>query len=333
MLKKYLLPIEENKEPVEFANQQLKVFWLPEEIKVEKDIQDVLVNFSESEKHAVITTLKLFSIYETHAGDEYWGGRFKKMFDGAEFHRMASVFSMFELSIHAPFYNKINQLLHIDTPEFYSSYVDNETLKSRVEHIDEIINDKNDLVSLAIFSMVEGVILYSSFAFLKHYQSQGKNKLMNVVRGINFSVRDENLHAMAGAWSYKYKLNKLKNSMSKEKYEKVKSEIEEKIILGARKIYEHESKIISMLFEKGNIQGITAHQLENFVQSRINECLKHLDMPKEYDIKYNPVSEWFYKAINDYSFNDFFSGLGNQYHRQWDESSFVWNKKEEELEE
>jgi len=134
------------------------------------------------------------------------------MFDGAEFHRMASVFSMFELAVHAPFYNKINQLLHIDTPEFYMSYLDNPVLKERVEFIGEMINDDDDLISLAAFSMVEGAILYSNFAFLKHYQSQGKNKLMNVVRGLNFSVRDENIHSVAGAWSFKHKLEQYRET-------------------------------------------------------------------------------------------------------------------------
>lgn len=327
MLDKHLLPINERPEPVEFADQQLKVFWLPDEIKVEKDVQDVLVNFTEAEKHAVITTLKLFSIYETHAGSEYWGGRFKDMFDSAEFHRMASVFSMFELAVHAPFYNKINQLLHIDTPEFYMSYLDNPVLKDRVTHIGEIIDHEDDLISLAAFSMVEGVILYSSFAFLKHYQSQGKNKLMNIVRGINFSVRDENMHSQGGAWAFKYKLNKLKQELSPEAFELHKLAIESQVREVARKIYEHECQIIAMLFEKGEIKGITAHQLENFVQSRVNECLKNLGFGKEYDVKYNPISDWFYKGINDYTFNDFFSGMGNQYHRNWDSSAFVWNKE------
>lgn len=329
MLEKHLLPINETQEPVDFADKQLKIFWLPDEIKVEKDVQDVLVNFTEAEKHAVITTLKLFSIYETHAGDEYWGGRFKKMFSGAEFHRMASVFAMFELAVHAPFYNKINQLLHIDTPEFYMSYLDNEVLKERVKHIGEIIDDDSDLISLAAFSLVEGAILYSSFGFLKHYQSQGKNKLMNVVRGINFSVRDENLHSVAGAWCFRYKLEKIKQIMNPEAFVAFKQEIEEKIRVVARKIYEHECQIIAMLFEKGKIEGITAHQLENFVQSRINECLKQLGFAKEYDVKYNPIAEWFYKGINDYTFNDFFSGMGNQYHRNWDQSAFTWKAKEE----
>jgi ribonucleoside-diphosphate reductase beta chain len=319
MIENYLLPINERKEPIEFADQQLKVFWTAEEVNVEKDIQDVLVNFTESEKHAVITTLKLFSIYETHAGSEYWGSRYKGMFNGAEFHRMASVFSMFELAVHAPFYNKINQLLHLDTPDFYMSYLDSPTLKARVEHIGEIIDHEDDLISLAAFSMVEGVILYSSFAFLKHYQSQGKNKLMNIVRGINFSVRDESLHSTAGAWSFKYKMSQ--NNYS----DQYKKEIEVKVRQAANRIYEHECQIIAMLFEKGDIKGITEHQLECFVQSRVNLCLAELGFEKEYDVKYNPIATWFYDGINKFQFNDFFSGQGREYNRNWDETQFLWN--------
>ena len=319
-LAQHLIPIYTDKNIVDFADNQLKVFWLPEEIKVEKDIQDVLTNFTESEKHAVITTLKLFSLYETHAGDEYWGERFKKMFKGAEYHRMASVFSMFELAVHAPFYNKINELLYINTPEFYTSYVDNPVLKDRIDHISEIISDEDDLISLGGFSMVEGVILYSNFAFLKHYQSQGKNKLMNVVRGLNFSVRDENLHAEASAYAFKQK--------AKESTPEHLKIVEKKIREASQKIFEHEKKIISMLFEKGKIEGITAHQLENFVQSRINHCLKQLGFEKEYNVTYDPIASWFYKGINDYQYNDFFAGQGNQYNRNWDETAFSWKGQE-----
>lgn len=189
MINKSLIPVTTYHEPVEFATKQLEVFWLPDEIKVEKDVQDVLVNFTESEKHAVITILKLFSIYETHAGDEYWGRRYKEIFEGFEFHRMASTFSMIELAVHGPFYNKINELLHLDDEEFYLSYLKDPVLTERVNHIGAMIGDPNDMISVATFSLVEGAILYSAFGFLKHYQSQGKNKLMNVVRGINFSVR------------------------------------------------------------------------------------------------------------------------------------------------
>ena len=163
---------------------------------------------SEAEKHGVLTVLKLFSLYEVKAGDDYWGGRFQTMFPNRiEYTKMANAFSFFEMNVHLPFYNRINELLHLNTDEFYSSYVKDETLKARMDFISKVIDHPNDLYSLAVFSMVEGVILYSSLAFLKHFQSKGKNKLLNVVRGANFSVRDENLHSIGGAYAFKVKLS------------------------------------------------------------------------------------------------------------------------------
>jgi len=233
----------------------------------------------------------------------------------AEDHRMAATFGAFELAIHKPFYAKLNELLYIDTDDFYSSYVNDETLSARMEFIDKIVTDNNDLISLAGFSMVEGVILYSSFAFLKHFQSKGKNKLLNVVRGINFSVRDENLHSMAGAYKFKKKL---------QNYTGDKEEIKTKILEMANKLREHEYRIADMIFEKGNIDGITDVQLKHFIDSRVNLCLDQLGYSNLYKINYNPIADWFYDGINGYQYNDFFSGMGSQYNRNWDEKGFKW---------
>lgn len=318
----YISPVAKYDEPITFCDEQLKVFWTHSEVKVEKDIQDMLVNMTEAEKHGVITTLKLFTLYELKAGEEYWAGRFKRIFPGVEFVRMASAFSMFEVCVHMPFYSKINELLHIHTDDFYDSYVNDPTLNSRMQFIDDIVSSEDDLISLAGFSMVEGVILYSSFAFLKHFQSQGKNKLMNIVRGINFSVRDENLHAVAGAWAFKHLLNVEMNGDISATYVK---EIEEKVYEIARLLYEHECRIgVDMVFEKGNIDGITPVQMKHFIESRINHCLINLGYKKMFDVKYNPIGDWFYKGINNYTYNDFFSGQGREYSRDWSEGSFVW---------
>lgn len=170
--------------------QLTKCFWTADEILVEKDVHDVLTNLTESEKHGVFTTLKLFTLYELKAGAEYWCNRFIKAFPRHELSSMGAAFGMMELCVHKPFYNKINELLNASNTEFYTDYVNNPTLSSRMKSIDEIIDDQDDIVSLGGFTMVEGVILYSNFAFLKHFQSLGKNKLLNIVRGINFSARD-----------------------------------------------------------------------------------------------------------------------------------------------
>lgn len=296
----------------EFTNKQLSVFWLPNEIKVEKDVHDIYTNLTESERHGVLTVLKLFSVYELYAGRDYWSGRIMGMFPRPEIQRMASAFAMFELSVHQPFYDKINQTLGLSTDEFYSSYVESPALRDRMSFIKQY---ENTDYFLPMFSLLEGAVLYSSFAFLKHFQSQGKNKLTNIVRGINFSVRDENIHSEAGAWLFRE--NSPHPEHGGQGYYSTILEI-------AQQLYEHEQAIIRMIFEKGPIKGITAHQMEEFVKSRINICLKNLGLDPLYEVKYNPIAEWFYTGINGYTANDFFAGVGNSYKRGWAETEFKW---------
>lgn len=321
-------------EAINFTEQQLKVFWLPGEVKVEKDIQDVLVNMTKTEKHGTLTTLKLFTLYELKAGAEYWAGRFKDRFPTHELQRMAVTFAMFELAVHKPFYAKINELLFLDNDEFYGEYKNDPILKARMDFIDEVINSEDDLVSLAGFAMVEGAILYSAFAYLKHFQSQGKNKALNIVRGVNFSVRDESMHSDAGAWTFTKLKAEHKALQPGEDFAKYEETLKVRVFKMARAIYEHECHIVDLIFSQGTIEGITAIQLKNFVMSRINHVLAKLGYGKLEEVKYNPIADWFYDSINSFSFNDTFSGVGNSYHRNWSETDFKWKTKEErELEE
>ena len=157
---------------IEFADTQLeKCFWTSNEIAIEKDKQDMLINMTEAEHHAVVTALKLFVKYELFVGNEYWGSRIAKKFPRPEIQRMAAVFAMTELAVHAPFYNKLNEVLGLNTDEFYTSYVDDPVLKDRVDFLDSVVNSEDDLLSIGAFSIVEGAILFSSFAMFKNFQS------------------------------------------------------------------------------------------------------------------------------------------------------------------
>ncbi|AJF40856.1 ribonucleotide reductase [Vibrio phage phi 3] len=309
-------------EAIAFADAQNSVQWYHHEIHVEKDIQDIRVNMTPAEAHGVITTLKLFTLYELVAGNEYWGGRFKRMFPRHDFRQMGNSFSFAEINIHAPFYNKINEALMLNTDEFYTSYVNDPVLKARMEFVESIVNDKDDLVSLGAFSMVEGGILYSAFAYLKHFQTLGKNKLLNVVRGINFSVRDENLHCEGGAWAFLTLLREKEalGLMSGNDYNKLVV----KLHVCARQILEHESYIIDMLFSQGDIENINAEDLKTFVKSRLNLCLANLKVPALFEVGKNPIAEWFYENINGLKFHDFFTGTGSEYHRSWSENDLKW---------
>lgn len=297
-----------------YMNTQAHVFWPADEIRVEKDVQDILTRMTPAEKHGVITVLKLFTKYEQEIGEEYWLGKVMRWFPRPEIQGMAAMFGCMELSVHREFYKKLNVEIGLDTDEFYNSYVEDPELKQRMDFIGEAIDSEDKLYSLGVFSLLEGAVLYSSFAFLKHFQAEGKNKLKNVVSGIDFSVRDENLHSLAGAWLYKTLKSEGESSVG----------VEDKLVKAAETIYEHECLIIDKTFEKGKIDGITDVQLKHFVESRINLCLQELGIPKLFEVKYNPIAEWFYKNINSYKAHDFFASTGNQYNRKWQEKEFVW---------
>jgi ribonucleotide reductase beta subunit family protein with ferritin-like domain len=276
--------------------------------------------FTEAEKHGINTVLKLFTTYEVHVAD-YWIDVVYRWFPKPEIRQMAQMFSAMEAE-HALFYDKLNNALGLSNKDFYLSFMKDPVMKQRMEFIDQMIEkadgsfypergesfEKNLALSLATFSFVEGVILYSSFAFLMSFQRPPKNKLKNVFTGLSYSVRDEALHADADSWLF--------NTFIKEAGIDIK-DIEGQIIDVAKTSYLLEDQIIDNIFSKGKIEGITDVQLKNFVKSRINKKLKDIGIKPIYEVKYNPVSSWFYRLINSIELTDFFDRSSTSYNNEW----------------
>lgn len=308
-------------EAIEFMNQQQSIYWPHFEVKVSKDKQDFLVNLTDAERHGVVTTLKLFTKYEWIIGNEFWLNWVMKKFPRpADIQPMAATFGGVELGIHQFFYKTLNEELGLATDAFYNDYINDPDLKARIDFLTETLEECDDLRALGGFTFGEGAILYSNFAYLKHFQSSGKNKLVNVVSGINFSARDEHLHSLAAAWLFRTLLNEKRaaGEITPHEEEVLKADI----YAGAHKVLEHEKIIIAKIFEKGQIDGITPHQLEEFVMHRINLCLNNLGYAPLFEIKNTVVQDWFYKGITGYSSNDFFNSKGNQYSRDWNLEGF-----------
>lgn len=296
----------------EFQHAQSKHYWFHTQIEVDSDLIQFKTEFTDAEKHGINTVLKLFTTYEVHVAD-YWIDVVYKWFPKPEIRAMAQMFSAMEAE-HALFYDKLNNALGLSTKEFYLSFLEDPAMKSRMEFIDQMLakadtGDKKDLVtSLAAFSFVEGVILYSSFAFLMSFQRPPKNKLKNVFTGLSYSVRDEALHADADSW--------LCRTVMKEQGIDV-SEVQDQIIQVAKASYQIEEEIIDQIFSQGKIEGITDHQLKIFVKSRINKKLKDIGIDPIYEVSYNPISSWFYKLINSVEMTDFFDRSPTSYTNDW----------------
>lgn len=302
---------------LKFMERQSSIFWPAHEVKVEKDVHSILTEFTEAEMCGTLTVLKLFTLYEMIIGGEAWGGRFKDTFKAWELQCMASLFSAVELSVHLPFYKAINDVMSAGDPEFYISYKDNEVLDSRMKFIDSMLNSESDHVYLAAFCMLEGAVLFSSFAFLKSFQANGQNKVTQITSGINFSLRDESLHATAAGWVFQ--------ELCKEK----PLTMDDRLVIHmiAQEVAEVEHAIIDMIFEKGPMEGITKEGLKQFASHRVQECMVLLGLEiGSYDA--GPVGKWFYDNANSFKYNDFFVSSGNEYTLGWfpKDFSFGGNK-------
>lgn len=314
-----------------FSDMQLKHVWMPKEVKVHKDKQNLMVDMKESPRHGVLTVLRLFTNYEVFAGEDWWAGRFPQIMKGPEFTRMGAMFSMAELCIHKPFYQQLNEVFGLDTEEFYKDYVNHPVLNSRMQAIDEMINHPNDMVALGAFSFVEGGILYSAFGFLKSFQSNGWNDIKTIVSGVNYSLADEGLHCVAAATGYRHmKKELLEDGVFERRYGKVER-VEAELVRISDLILEHEIQIIDMIFEKGE-EGMpcTKASLIAFVKARLNACLMQLGIPARYSEEGDTISEWFYKNITSFVMIDFFNSLGSQYTSTWLEEDFDPDNVEDE---
>lgn len=307
---------------LEYEEIQQDIGWTAKEIAVEDDLNDLKLKMSDGARHGILHTLKLFTEYELIAGSEWWSGYFCKHFPRAEFQRMGTEFARTELCIHAPFYNKINEVLMINTPEFYNSWKKDPVLSERMAFIGKHVTGSDILLALAVFSMIEGAVLYSSFAFLKSFKKGGQNLIPNIISGINFSVRDENLHSEAGAWVFRTLLKE--SNLSSAEIEDLTSDIATAVMY----ISSHESEIINQIFNEGGIEGITSEQLESFVSHRLRICLSNLGMQNHISIGEYPedttIQDWFYDDINSVRAVDHFSTISSGYSRNWSESKFEW---------
>lgn len=314
------------------ADSMLHAVWFQDELTVEKDKQCVLSILTPAQRHGVLYTLKLFSHYEVKAGTDFWRNRFTKIMKGPEFARLSSVYSMQELAIHKPFYQKINEVLGIDTNEFYSSYVEDPVLVDRMSCIDGVLNHKNDLVAMGGFSMVEGGILYSNFAYLKSFSANGFNLIPTICRGINFSIAEESSHQSTSAQCFRMLTAHAKEDGVYGHLYGSEEEVHRTLRQLGHKIYEHEAAIIDRTLALGEVEVTTGADLRVFVQSRINYCLQDLGVDPIFNTEQdNPIGDWFYDNTRGYKSNDFFAGIGAEYVRNWDEESFVFEEFPDEL--
>lgn len=303
---------------VEFANKQLEdQFWTSTEMKVELDRMQLLYELSPEQTHAVKFVLNLFVRYELRVGDMWQ--KIGKLFPRPEVQLVSSVIEMIERAVHAEFYNQLNIQLGLDTEEYYLSFLNDPVLKERVDWLGDLLSMEDDpVLALAIFSMTETAILFSSFAILKSFQSNGNNMIPVVVRGTNQSAIDEDLHGQVSAAILNQYFNEMGTTLFADKdcYQKVR-----KAVLYAA---EHEDRIIDLAIPSSKLNGVDKEDFKKFVRKRLNLYLDRLGLPPEFENTESPIEDWFELNTVAYKVVDFFTpGMGSEYEQGWSEDAFT----------
>lgn len=305
------------------------IFWTAEELGVEKDEADVRVQMTPGEQHGLRTVQSIITQYELMiGGKEMWGGKIQHLFPRHEIARVCATFSFFELGVHAPFYDLINKTLNIATDEFYTAWKQDPVLSERIDFIEHKTASEDALEVTAALAFLEGAVLFSAFAFFKAFNSRGHNLIPHFVAGIDGSAKDENLHSQFSGWLFRQCL--LERREAGNHTDEQHAALTANISRMAQDVYEHECRIIDMIFEKGGIRTITAEEMRHFVRDRIDVVMGYLGLPPVFNSEPGTVSGWFYTQLSTFKHSDFFAATQLQYRRDWRRHDLKFISQEEQ---
>lgn len=312
---RYLYPIA-NK----IREAQQDVSWTAQEIPVEKDRPDFKEKLLPAQLRLVTVTLQIFVEIEQKVGDVW--NTIAEWFPHSEIEGCCAEIMRMEKAVHAFFYQKVSDVLHIDPDTITENQKVITVLKNKLEFLRSITSslDKNKPLSLATLVVIEQVLLFSNFAMLKSFQAKGNNLIKNTVTGVDLVIQDEQLHGDYAGYLFNTLIAENANSKTPV-YDT--SNLHKDIINLLEEVIDHEDSVIEYTFgNTPSINNTSPADLKAFIRSRANKALTLLGYDAHFVVEDNPIEQWFYKGTSSIKVHDFFAGITNQYRRSWKTASF-----------
>ena len=298
--------------------KQAQAFWLHTEISMQSDIKDWNERLNKKEKNLVGNILLGFAQTECAVSD-YWTQKVVSWFPKHEIKQMAMMFGSQE-TVHAVAYSYLNETLKL---EDYEAFLHEPATARRFDNL--VAYDGTSSIgigtSLAIFSaFAEGVSLYSAFAVL--YSFQLRNLLKGIGQQMKWSVRDESLHSKMGCQLFRQMCQEDNTLL-----EACRHNVTE----AASTMIKLEESYIDKMFEMGDIEGIKANDLKQFIRKRTNEKLAELgyiDLGSyfSYDTEAASNLDWFYHLTGGVTHTDFFAIRPTDYSKAGENEDYedIW---------
>ena len=208
-------------------------------------------------------------------------------------------------SIHQHAYSLL--LDTVGMPEIeYKAFAEYEAMADKHEYISSSplkIKDKHSIAkNLAIYSgFTEGLQLFSSFVILLNFPRFGKMKGMGQI--VTYSIRDESLHVEA--------MTKLFREFIKENVDIWTDDFKKEIYSVCREMVKLEDKFLDLVFEMGDIVGLTKEEMKEYIRYIADRRLLQLGLKPNFEVSDNPLT-WLDDVLG-VEHQNFFEGRSTTY--------------------
>ena len=286
-------------------------YWIHTEYSYDSDVQDFKVNLSKIEKNAVKNAMLAISQIEVNV-KRFWSNLYTQ-FPKPEFDALGSTFGESEVR-HSRAYSHVLELLGFN--KAFDQLVDNPVIQGRIDYLAKYLKNAGSnnkelyTLTLTLFSLfVENCSLFSQFYIVKSFNKQ-KNTFKGIDNVIQATMKEEKLHAMAGAY--------IINLIKKENPEWFNEDFYRTIERACKKAYAAEENIIDWIFELGELTFLSKQDVLEFTKNRFNESLKMIGANPIFEIDREILkgSEWFNVEVDSETHTDFFHKTPTAYQKK-----------------
>lgn len=286
----------------DYYSQQNQMHWFPEDVPLHNDVKD-WQTMTDEEKNLLTQIFRLFTQSDVDVGSGYVD-RYMRIFKKPEARMMMSAFANME-SIHQHAYSLLLDTVGMPEVE-YKAFAEYEAMADKHEYINAVKVSKGDRKSiakaLAIYSgFTEGLQLFSSFIILLNFPRFGKMKGMGQI--ITYSIRDESMHVEA--------MTKLFREFIQENIQLWTDDFKAEIYQACRDMVELEDRFLDLVFEQGDIPGLTKGEMQKYIRYIADRRLLQLGLKTNYNVKDNPLN-WLDDVLG-VEHQNFFEGRATTY--------------------
>ncbi|EHD14198.1 ribonucleoside-diphosphate reductase subunit beta [Commensalibacter intestini A911] len=283
---------------------QQRLHWIPEEVPLAEDVKDWHKKLNESERHLITQIFRFFTQSDVEVNNVYMK-YYSQVFKPIEVLMMLSAFSNIE-TVHIAAYSYLLDTIGMPEVE-YSAFLNYKAMKDKYDYMQNFTVDNPYEIAktMAVFgAFTEGLQLFATFAILMNFPRFNKLKGMGQI--VSWSVRDETLHCLS--------IIKLFRTFIQENPYLWTPEFQHELRDICGTIVEHEDAFIDLAFEMGDIEGLDAATVKQYIRFIANRRLTQLGVDTLYDIDKNPLP-WMDEMLNAVEHTNFFENRSTEYSR------------------